>query len=81
MVQPRISVADAHRAIQCKDDLYAALLLNQYVAPVRKTPMMTAKFMSGVVEHKYWLPRSHQIGKYRVCAFPPTKAKLADILT
>ena len=80
-MQQRISAADAHRAIQCKEDLYSALLLNQYVAPARKTPMMTAKFMSGVVERKYWLPRSHQIAKFRVCAFPPTKAKLAGILT
>ena len=80
MVQ-RIPAAEAHRAVQSKEDLYSALLLNQYVAPAQKTPMMTAKFMTGVVEHKYWLPRSREITKYRVCAFPPTKAKLAGILS
>ena len=76
----RISAADAHRAVQCKEDLHAALELNQYVAPKRKMPMMTAKFMTGVIEHKYWLPKSTEIAKYRVCAFPPTKGKLAEIL-
>ena len=77
----RIAAADAHRTVQCKEDLHAALELNQYVAPKRKMPMMTSKFMTGVIEGKYWLPKSREINKYRVCAFPPTKAKLAETLS
>ena len=59
---------------------FQALQLIQYATPDAKDKMMTKRFMKGVLQHKFWLPKSDQIKVARVCTFPPIKSILAQLV-
>ena len=56
------------------------MLLNQYILPSFKDKIMTKSFMKKVLKGSCWLPKARDIKHNPVCAFPPTKQVLADIL-
>ena len=70
----------AQEAVRDNKSCYRALQLNQYITPDAKDKMMTKRFMKGVLQHKYWLPKSDQIKVARVCTFPPIKSILAQLV-
>ena len=79
-VKATLAALEAEDAIRDRKTCYEALLLNQRIVPDFKDKMMTKKFMKGVLNHHYWLPKADEIHYTAVCAFPPTKEVLADIL-
>ena len=54
--------------------------LHQYFLPDLKDKIITRKFLKGIRTKKYWVPRAAHITRTAVCAFPPTKQVLADII-
>ena len=48
--------------------------------PGRKEPMLTVKFMQGVMTKRNWILRSHEVTAVRACADPPTRKVLAKIV-
>ena len=75
-----INRSQAQEAVRDNKSCYRALQLNQFVTPDAKDKLMTKKFMKGVLQHKYWLPRAQEIVHARVCTIPPIKAILAQIV-
>ena len=53
-----ISKNRAAAVVRDNKTCYAALQLNQYVTPDGRDKMMTKKFMRGVLDGTYWMPKS-----------------------
>ena len=70
----------ARACIPNKHALYVALGRNQFVLPKEKDAIMTKDFMLGVPRGEYWCLQSHEIKQFRVCAEPPNKVPLAEIV-
>ena len=73
----RIALSEAEKSLESKESIYQALAFNQYVLPPLSDPLISIKFMIGLMHHKYWLPKSAQITQFRVCAITPSKSVLA----
>lgn len=41
---------------------------------------MSARFMTGILNRRYWMLKGHQVTNIKVCAFPPSKLVLNGIL-
>ena len=74
-----ISIERAQLAVPDRNALYKGMLRNQYVVPPLADTMVTAKWMMGVIEERFWCPKSEQV-TYRVCADPPNRKDLAQML-
>ena len=48
--------------------------------PPFKDAIITREFMQGIVDGRYWCLRSSDITNYRVCAEPPNKKDLGEML-
>jgi len=47
------------KVIRCRKDLHASFLRNKYIFPTsHKDGFVTVKFMLGVLEGVYWLPKT-----------------------
>ena len=54
---------------------------NQYIMPPFKDAIVTRKFMLGVKDGYYWCLRSNEVITFKVCADPPHRKDLAEILS
>ena len=63
-----------------KKAFYQALSYNQYILPPLKDNMVTRQFMINVKTGKQWCLKSSDISGTRVCADPPSRKDLANIV-
>ena len=75
-----ISQAQAQALVPNKKAMYMALQRNQFIMPPQKDAIMTCKFMLGVKDGFYWCLRSQEVVTVKVCADPPARKDLAQIL-
>ena len=75
-----ISVEQAQAVVPDKKAFYSAMLRNQVVMPPYTDAIVTREFMQGVVDGRYWCLRSADITTFRVCAEPPNKKDLGEML-
>ena len=75
-----VSYDHAMQTIQCKHGLYTALQYNQYILPPRNDALLSTKFLLGIIKGSYWMLHSNQITTIKVCAYPPKKEELAQIV-
>ena len=75
-----IPVARAGEILRDKRDLFDALQFNQFITPPRNDPLMTARFMLGVLDGRYWMPQAEQVKHVRACAYPPPRKTLVEMV-
>ena len=79
-MQPTISQRRAAYLVPNKKAFHAALVRNRYMVPPCKDPLMTVKFMKGVLAKEFFLLRCEQVTNIRLCADPPPKQELAEMV-
>ena len=75
-----ISEAQAQALIPDKKAFYSALQRNQVILPPLRDSMVTRRFMLGIKDSTYWCLRASDITQTRVCADPPARKDLANIV-
>ena len=73
-------MAQAQCFIWDKKSLYSTNTRNQYIQPPYKDAINTKKFLQGIKDGKYWCLNSDEVNGLKVCADPPKKYDLAQIL-
>ena len=73
-------MAQAQCFIWDKKSLYSTNTRNQYIQPPYKDAINTKKFLQGIKDGKYWCLNSNEVNGLKVCADPPKKYDLAQIL-
>ena len=69
------------KVIRCRKDLHASFIRNQFIFPTsHKDSFVTVKFMLGVLEGIYWLPKLSDLQVPVTCATPPTKKILTEAI-
>lgn len=76
----QVTIEQANVLVKSKDDLYYALQFNQYITPPKNDPIMTQKFMVGILTERYWMMKSEHVKNMKACAFPPSKSRLTDVV-
>ena len=67
--------------VRSKDDLFDALQFNQYITPPKKDALLTVRFMVGILHDRYWMMKATEVKHLRACAYPPTKERLAGMVS
>ena len=75
-----VTVEQAQAVVPDKKSYYSVMLRNQVVMPPISDAIVTREFMQGIVDGRYWCLRSADITTYRVCAEPPNKKDLGEML-
>ena len=76
----QLSAAEAAAYIPDKKALYEALVRNQYILPPKNDPICSRKFLLGVKSKHFWMLRADEVVALKVCADPPTRRDLAQML-
>ena len=75
-------ITSAQARLICPDNkaLYECCQRNQFILPQLKDALVTREFMEGAMRGEYWCLKSDHVHAYRVCADPPSKRELADMV-
>ena len=78
-----ISKEKARISIVDKKSLHKSLLRNGHILPQIKDPLLSIKFMTGILHNKYWsLTTSNMVqSNFKIAADPPPKRIIADMLS
>ena len=72
-----ISMQQAQTLVTDKESLYYAMLRNKFFMPKANEAIVTIKFLLGVREEKYFLPKTRQVRRDQ-CPDPPSKKLIAE---
>ncbi len=77
---PKMSLEEAKMLVDNKKTLYEAMQRNGWILPSIKSNCCTVEWMLGVREKEFWCPH---VDNYvmRICARPPKKTQLLQILS
>ena len=75
-------ITSAQARMICPDNkaLYECCQRNQFILPPLRDALVTREFMEGAMRNEYWCLKAEHIHTYRVCADPPGKRELADMV-
>ena len=77
----QISAEEVFALCPNKDAAYVICKRNQYILPPKRDPLVTKEFLRGVIVRHYWCLKSGDSKSLaRVCADPPNKKILAEML-
>ena len=78
-----ISKEKARLSVPDRKNLYSGLVRNGHILPKLKDPLLSNKFMTGILHNKYWSMTTDKIvgDNYRVSADPPPKKEIAKMLS
>ena len=78
-----ISKEKARLNVPDRKSLYTSLLRNGHILPKLKDPLMSNKFMTGILHNKFWSLTTDKMiqGNYRISADPPPRKEIAKMLS
>jgi hypothetical protein len=72
-----LTVKEFSKKIQCKADLYEAVIRNGFYLPRPKSSIVTENYLVGVMDGTIWCPKAESI-RLKLCPRPPPKNVLLD---
>lgn len=79
-MQDMISASQVALVVRCKKTLYRGIIRKGWCLPPYKDPLITKKYLVGIIDGTYWCLKKENRVLYQQVAEEPTKPILAKML-